>query len=501
MILFRSPSRRSIVYYQITSRRSLSTNNPTEAREAAEKLRLRKFSITQSGVDDNHRKNFLRPFLTSLPSEARFGDPNSPKESLWRHCDWYKSHRPLSHLFPYFHTSQKQEVLAPDGADGLRWPGKPWDLRVWAGGRMQLLESPFLQAENERRELFRVEKVKSVRTTGVPPNDKIYATFRKIIVRQKRVKDSFPDVKALLQAKGESEMPSSAVMVEDQTLCYMRLPNDPSQSQFAKPRPVIPPPVEAPEFSWTMTPTSSLLFFFSAFTLNAHAIHLDPTYARSHYGLKDVIVQGQLTVFLMLEILRSALAGQALRDNSPLQEPVDIEYRNLSPLYVNQPVRICCARLPTTSDKSVPARGMKTTSNSTPRPPQSPAEGSHSFGASPDEQQSKKPPDQLSPPSHDLPSSTSPQEWSVWIQTEPLYRGSRILNLDLDPDLVSNHRKTYPPTLGTFEPTIAVRARVKTRQLDPLGYLSALYRKNIAEESRRARGGAGGDREARAEGP
>ena len=325
---------------------------------------------------------------------------------------------------------------------------------------MQLLESPVRQNAYGLKH-YRVEKVKSVHTAGEPPNDKIYATFRKIITFPRSSTDLEAATPALLQAKDESEMKGSAIMVEEQTLCYMRLPSDPSQSMFAKPRPIIPPPAKAPDYSWTMTPTSSLLFFFSASTLNAHAIHLDPNYARSHYGLKDIIVQGQLTVFLMLEVLRAALAEQALRENIPLQEAVDIEYRNLSPLYVNEPIRICCARVPVTSSRPVTATDTEMMSNAAVQPPQSPTQSSQPLGSSQEPHDNRH--QQSTPTPPPPPSNTAPQEWSVWIQTAP----------PSNPDPNTSHATT------NFEATVAVRARVKTCQLDPHGLLAGSQSEEI----------------------
>lgn len=82
-------------------------------------------------------------------------------------------------------------------------------------------------------------------------------------------------------------------------------PNDPKQ----KPEPVrAPAPAPAriirvphhPDFSFTMTPDATLLFQFSALTFNAHAIHLDPLYAREVEGYKERLVHGPLTLVIML---------------------------------------------------------------------------------------------------------------------------------------------------------------------------------------------------------
>ena len=82
-----------------------------------------------------------------------------------------------------------------------------------------------------------------------------------------------------------------------------------------------------------LTPTPSLLFRFSALTFNAHAIHLDPQYCREVEGHRNLLVHGPLTLVLMLSVLRSQL-----KDGEMV---LKYEYRNLAPLYVDEPLRVC----------------------------------------------------------------------------------------------------------------------------------------------------------------
>ena len=93
---------------------------------------------------------------------------------------------------------------------------------------------------------------------------------------------------------------------------------------------------KTPDFSITLTPTATLLFHFSALTYNAHSIHLDPQYCREEEGHRHLLVHGPLSLVLMLSVLRSRI-GEGTR----IQQ---IDYRNVAPLYVEEPMRVCVAR-------------------------------------------------------------------------------------------------------------------------------------------------------------
>jgi hypothetical protein len=88
-----------------------------------------------------------------------------------------------------------------------------------------------------------------------------------------------------------------------------------------------------------------MLFRFSALTFNAHLIHLDKEYARDVEGHRNLLVHGPLTVTLMISFMRHYL--RKLPDKPQVIE--SLEYRNLAPLYCDEPMRLC-ARKRNTSD-------------------------------------------------------------------------------------------------------------------------------------------------------
>ncbi|KAK1756080.1 HotDog domain-containing protein [Echria macrotheca] len=124
-------------------------------------------------------------------------------------------------------------------------------------------------------------------------------------------------------------------MSEVRRLVFMRERRDGPSSSTERRR-VVKAPYD-PDFSFTATPTPALLFQFSALTYNAHAIHLDPTYAREEEGYPERLVHGPLTQVFMLAGLRGYLDGKG-RTGELVRS---MEYRNLAPLFVGEVLRVC----------------------------------------------------------------------------------------------------------------------------------------------------------------
>lgn len=83
-------------------------------------------------------------------------------------------------------------------------------------------------------------------------------------------------------------------------------------------------------------PTARHLFHFSALTFNAHAIHLDPDYARARDGHRSLLVHGPLALALMLRLLASSTS-------LPVSS---FFYRNHAPLYVDEELTVCAQEMP-----------------------------------------------------------------------------------------------------------------------------------------------------------
>lgn len=94
-----------------------------------------------------------------------------------------------------------------------------------------------------------------------------------------------------------------------------------------------------PTASYSLTPTPRHLFNFSALTYNAHEIHLNPIYAQSVDGHRNLLVHGPLILALMLRVVSAQVPhGEVIKS---------IVYRNHAPLYVDKEMRICVRKLDT----------------------------------------------------------------------------------------------------------------------------------------------------------
>lgn len=110
------------------------------------------------------------------------------------------------------------------------------------------------------------------------------------------------------------------------------------------------PATATPDFIFPVRPDPTLLFHFSALTYNAHAIHLDPDYARNVEGYKERLVHGPLTLTLSLAALRACLdklqaqANPATTPDGQSQRTPYVKsftYRNLAPLYAGKELKVC----------------------------------------------------------------------------------------------------------------------------------------------------------------
>ena len=118
---------------------------------------------------------------------------------------------------------------------------------------------------------------------------------------------------------------AAVALIEEQDVVYR---------EAAMPNAGAPLPPPAPDAAWseTVTPTTTLLFRYSSVTWNTHRIHYDTDYVRTVENYPDLVMNGGLTALLLIEA--------AARRLGP---PKGLEIRNVSPLFVNQPVTLAGA--------------------------------------------------------------------------------------------------------------------------------------------------------------
>ena len=213
---------------------------------------------------------------------------------------------PGYHLI-HFPPSDPLSALQPDGTDPAHSPGEPFNRRMWAGGFIHIYRN--LPFDCRHREC--VEKIVNVEVKGKEGEEKVFVMLKRAVM-------------------DENSVP---MIVEGRTLVFMR--DRPVDAPETKQK-IVKPPAE-PNYSHTLTPTAGLLFRFSALTFNAHRIHLDKQYCQQVEGHRNLLVHGPLSLVLMLDMLQGYLGESSERI-------VRVEYKNLVPLYADEPMKVCGKR-------------------------------------------------------------------------------------------------------------------------------------------------------------
>ena len=92
--------------------------------------------------------------------------------------------------------------------------------------------------------------------------------------------------------------------------------------------------IDALESCWTVNPTPTMLFRYSAVTFNGHRIHYDYPYATAKEGYPALVVNGGIASVMLLELFRTAAA----------REPRSVTARNVAPLFCGRPLHLRGAR-------------------------------------------------------------------------------------------------------------------------------------------------------------
>lgn len=112
---------------------------------------------------------------------------------------------------------------------------------------------------------------------------------------------------------------------EEQDIVQLPAASGPSPLPPGKPAP------SDPVVSELVTPSSTLLFRFSALTFNTHRIHYDAPYATGVEGLPALMVQGKLQAFLAMGLLEKYFAGERVRR---------FVYRSFRPIFADGPFSV-----------------------------------------------------------------------------------------------------------------------------------------------------------------
>jgi hydroxyacyl-ACP dehydratase HTD2-like protein with hotdog domain len=283
---------------------------------------------TEEGLWDKRNIQALRKTLQSHLSLPQFLYPN---------------HVPPGYHQVSFNSLPDEHELSHDGAEQRHAPNDEWRFRVWAGGFLEF-QKPFLWTDGQRGPVSVAvnEKITDTRLIGDANalNAKVMVTLTKSLFEPELDAQGQP-VRGNGNEICHSKARHNILLREEKYLCFMR--EIPDSLKSASPARRIAFPLDS-DYSQTMIPSATLLFRFSALTRNAHVIHLDGEYTRQVYGLPRPLVHGPLTSVLMLDVLGEALPLHNTGQPSSLAIR-SFQYRNLLPLFVNEPITIACKKL------------------------------------------------------------------------------------------------------------------------------------------------------------
>lgn len=254
----------------------------------------------------------------------------------------------IPHHLVYFEPTKPASVMLADGTNPDQSPGEPFVRRMWAGGRVLYNNGNPFKLDGSRGVC--AEFIRSVSIKGKEGEEKIFVRIQRRQARatedeMKRCGDAETNdqaredlmhrVRQRLWRDSEEDFGECSIL-EARNIVFMRSrTKEEAAAESAKSKGKILTPQHTPDWTHTIVPDPKLLFRFSALTFNAHAIHLDPQYCREVEGHRDLLFHGPLSYVMMVSLLQQQL------QKTGAGVVKDVEYRNLAPLYCNEPVTFC----------------------------------------------------------------------------------------------------------------------------------------------------------------
>jgi 3-methylfumaryl-CoA hydratase len=216
----------------------------------------------------------------------------------------------------YFLDTAPASGLGVDGhaKRGDFLPPVPLPRRMWAGGRLRFA-SPLVVGDAVRRH----STVSAVSHKQGRTGDLVFVTVRHAIYRGDTLAIEEEQDLVYRGQGADSAAPASAAPISE--------PGSAPTSVLTPAPPSAPP---AAQWSRELLPDPVLLFRYSALTFNSHRIHYDRAYATGEEGYASLVVQGPLSVTLLLDLLRRQVPGADIaqlefRARGPLLEGVPLQ--------------------------------------------------------------------------------------------------------------------------------------------------------------------------------
>ncbi|BFZ63394.1 hypothetical protein YB2330_004516 [Saitoella coloradoensis] len=228
---------------------------------------------------------------------------------------------PSGHHLVYFPLCVPERDLARDGYDLITAPPEPWRHRLWTGGRMRF-DHALILSPNSPMSMRMEEMIKDVTIDTRTGSGNEENAISKLTVHVERSIYTTPT--------STSTTPSPAI-TELRSITYVR-----STHPLPPPRTLRSPSSEF-DFEHHIPPTTqTLLFRFSALTMNAHHVH----HGNGSEGWGKPLVHGPLQALLLLEVVGRHLSCSEGGSGKERLRVKGFEYRCLQPLFVGEGVTV-----------------------------------------------------------------------------------------------------------------------------------------------------------------
>ncbi|GFZ44365.1 hypothetical protein JCM24511_02087 [Saitozyma sp. JCM 24511] len=291
-----------------------TTAAPSEIAAWIEELTSRAPRVAEDVVDPQRALHLQRTLPTRVGSTAISLPSAGLSDSL-----------PKGHHLVLFQPQTTLDALGGDGSSTLTQKDynapSPYLRRMWAGGSFQWNPEISLPIGAKVSELTRVPKVEFKNNmifvhqekTVIPEGSKDWA------LREMRTHVFRTDANVRAPEKG-----GGGKYLNSRLFAFCSLRTEKPPSGLAIPNPT---------HSFTYTPSSPLLFRYSALTYNGHKIHYDRDWVKNVEGHPDLVVHGPLTSTVLTEL--AALIAQ--QRGKTLEK---FEYRATSPMYVDREIKM-----------------------------------------------------------------------------------------------------------------------------------------------------------------
>ncbi|KAL4883102.1 hypothetical protein BJY04DRAFT_206694 [Aspergillus karnatakaensis] len=204
---------------------------------------------------------------------------------------------PPAHHLVYFPPQVTLSQLLPDGTDILHSPGAPFNRRLWGGGSVTFGSTNKLLLDGSRAVC--VEGIRDVTIKGETGQEKVVLKIQRRIGKVPSKETEFETRKRIWSNEQDAE--GHTAIIENRNLVFMR-DKTPDQLEHDKSK------------------------------------FLQPSRKIKCY--RNLLVHGPLTLTLLLTAIRHHLHGKGLAI-------MNIDYKNLAPLYVEEELAICGKPKPT----------------------------------------------------------------------------------------------------------------------------------------------------------